>query len=188
MRGGSNFIDLIGKRFGKLVAISISHRGKDKNIYWKCKCDCGNEKIIKGISLRRNMTKSCGCAQYISGKENPRWKGYGEITGDQYEGIKRVAKLRKIKFNVSIKYLWDLFVNQQRKCCLSGIPLLFKTNHESSGTASLDRIDSSFGYIKGNVQWVHKDVNIMKNQYSQEKYIEICKKVATYDRNIKKIQ
>jgi len=46
-------------------------------------------------------------------------------------------------------------------------------------TASLDRIDSSKGYVKGNLQWVHKDINMMKNHYNQKYFIEICKKVAT---------
>jgi archaellum component FlaC len=48
---------------------------------------------------------------------------------------------------------------------------------------SLDRIDSKLGYIEGNVQWLHKDVNYMKQEYSQEYYIDICKKVANNARN-----
>lgn len=45
-------------------------------------------------------------------------------------------------------------------------------------SASLDRIDSSKGYEQGNVQWVHKDINNMKQSFSQDKFIDWCKKVV----------
>ena len=45
-------------------------------------------------------------------------------------------------------------------------------------TASLDRIDSNKGYTKDNVQFVHKDINWMKQDFEQNKFIEYCKKVA----------
>ena len=45
-------------------------------------------------------------------------------------------------------------------------------------TASLDRIDSNKGYVEGNVQWVHVDVNYMKLDYDQDYYINICRLIA----------
>ena len=48
----------------------------------------------------------------------------------------------------------------------------------SNITASLDRIDSSKGYIEGNVQWVHKRVNLMKGNMSTENFIEWCNLVV----------
>lgn len=54
------FIDLTGERFGRLVVLEFSH--KDNNTYyWKCKCDCGNIKLIDRHCLRSGNTKSCGC-------------------------------------------------------------------------------------------------------------------------------
>jgi len=47
-----------------------------------------------------------------------------------------------------------------------------------SGNASLDRIDSSIGYVNDNVQWVHKDINMMKRIYTQEYFIYLCKLVS----------
>ena len=54
-----------------------------------------------------------------------------------------------------------------------------RTNQASSTTASLDRIDSSKGYVIGNVQWVHKDINIMKNKFDNQYFIDMCKKIAS---------
>jgi hypothetical protein len=60
-----NFIDLKGKRFGKLIVLERvppPPRMKKQNaVYWLCECDCGKTKIILGISLRKGLTKSCGC-------------------------------------------------------------------------------------------------------------------------------
>jgi hypothetical protein len=44
----------------------------------------------------------------------------------------------------------------------------------NKNTASLDRIDSSRGYIEGNVQWVHKMANMCKQHYSQKRFIDMC--------------
>jgi hypothetical protein len=49
---------------------------------------------------------------------------------------------------------------------------------EVNSSASLDRIDSSIGYIDGNVQWLAGKVNMMKQSYTQEEFIEMCVAVA----------
>lgn len=52
------------------------------------------------------------------------------------------------------------------------------------GVASdLDRIDSSKGYIIDNVQWVHKDVNLMKLSHSKNTFIQICNQVSNHSMN-----
>jgi hypothetical protein len=54
--------DLTGQRFGKLVAIKIAgQRETTGAIRWWCKCDCGQEKIVRAGNLKQGMTKSCGC-------------------------------------------------------------------------------------------------------------------------------
>lgn len=55
-------IDLTGQRFGRLLVLhSAPSKGKYNSTYWKCRCDCGNEKIILTRSLTHNKVKSCGC-------------------------------------------------------------------------------------------------------------------------------
>lgn len=51
--------DLTGQRFGRLIAIKPAYK-KNRRIYWLCKCDCGNEKIVSGGHIGKD-TKSCGC-------------------------------------------------------------------------------------------------------------------------------
>lgn len=54
-------IDLTGKKFGRLSVIERVSNSKDGRTMWKCRCDCGNERIIMGKSLRNGHTQSCGC-------------------------------------------------------------------------------------------------------------------------------
>lgn len=56
------FIDLTGKRFNRLLVISLAEeKGNQGQLKWKCKCDCGVEKIITGELLRNGHAVSCGC-------------------------------------------------------------------------------------------------------------------------------
>jgi hypothetical protein len=70
--------------------------------------------------------------------------------------------------------LWE---NQNGKCAYTGELLNFGRS-KVNGTASLDRIDSSLGYVEGNVQFVHKDVNIMKWDLSEKRFLDICEKIT----------
>lgn len=79
---------------------------------------------------------------------------------------------------VSPRFLWKLFQGQKGRCALSGLRISFEEK-----TASLDRKDSSLGYLKTNVQWVHKDVNLMKNHFSDERFREICYLVCQHTKS-----
>ncbi len=97
-------------------------------------------------------------------------------------GIKRAAKKRNIPWEIEIDEAWHIFIGQERKCALSGIPIGFDPGNK---TASLDRIDSSLGYVSGNIQWVHKDVNNMKGVYPQSYFIDICTKISAANVELK---
>lgn len=58
-----NFIDLTGQKFGRLTVIKRADNDKHGNAQWLCKCECGNETIVRGFLLKRGTTKSCGCLQ-----------------------------------------------------------------------------------------------------------------------------
>ena len=57
-------IDLTGMRFGKLVVVSRAEDQQhtaSRSVMWNCHCDCGNDTIVNGNSLRRGLSTSCGC-------------------------------------------------------------------------------------------------------------------------------
>lgn len=55
--------DLCGKRYGRLVVIKYVGTNASGGSMWLCKCDCGNEKTVRGSKLKSGWTKSCGCLQ-----------------------------------------------------------------------------------------------------------------------------
>lgn len=177
-----NIGDLTGQKFNMLAVISLvktTRSGKHKK--WLCKCDCGNEKAILQSHLVRGNSRSCGCLHSRTGEQHPNFKGHGEIHQRFFHQLEVNAAGRNrtpIPFGITIEYIWELFLKQDRKCALSGMPLSFPKKADGPRTASLDRIDSSKGYVPGNIQWVHKDVNWMKGSFAQEYFVNICKKIA----------
>jgi hypothetical protein len=178
----------IGDRSGTLTIIETPHvalKGRNKCHYWQAKvrCDCGVEQNSLCPKWIRKEYDTCQICK-ISGKNSYKWNGCGEITGNTFYKIRHNAILRGVEHSVSNEYLWNLFIKQNRKCALSGLELKFKIRTKDNQTASLDRIDSSKGYVDGNVQWIHKDINRMKNAYNQKYYISICKLVANLDNGL----
>ena len=68
-------LDLTNQRFGKLVALTPTH--KNKRTAWKCQCDCGNILEVFTTSLTSGNTSSCGCGQ---NRPNEVGKQYGKLT------------------------------------------------------------------------------------------------------------
>ena len=54
-------IDLTGQPFGRLLVLYECGRSKEGQVLWKCRCDCGNECVVRGTVLRKQLTQSCGC-------------------------------------------------------------------------------------------------------------------------------
>jgi hypothetical protein len=149
-----------------------------KKPYWNCVCECGTAKPVHQSHLLSK--KSLGCTKCSNvGEESSCFTGYKEISGNKFTMIKKGAEKRGLEFSVDIKELWELYKTQDRKCALTNMEIKFGERSNEKGTASLDRIDSAKGYVNGNIQWVHSDVNIMKNKYDQEYFISICKMIAS---------
>ena len=54
-------IDVTGQRFGRLSVLEYVGNNEKNYAMFRCKCDCGNEVIVKGRNLRTGHTQSCGC-------------------------------------------------------------------------------------------------------------------------------
>lgn len=120
----------------------------------------------------------CRCS-LIGGPTNPQWEGGKFISNSYYYRIKYRAMNKKIDFDLTLEYIDELFIKQDGKCALSG-EILTYNNEYSKCTASLDRIDSNIGYINNNVQWLHKRVNKMKQDMSDQELIKWCKRISNY--------
>jgi hypothetical protein len=93
------------------------------------------------------------------------------------------AESRGLRVTVTAADLWALFQAQGGKCALSGEPLTFggwRRGVVTRGSASVDRIDSSRGYEEGNIQWVHKTLNMMKKTLPDAEFVTWCSRVARH--------
>lgn len=78
-----NFIDLTGRRFGRLTVIKRVENSKGGMSRWLCICDCGNETTCYGNNLRRGFTKSCGCYRHECEMERAAGiRKHGESNGN----------------------------------------------------------------------------------------------------------
>lgn len=109
---------------------------------------------------------------------------YGSIMSSLIEGSRRRG--RAIKVDITLDDIWDKFMEQNGKCALSGVDITFprtdKDRKSKLHRASVDRIDSSKDYTKDNIQIVLKELNVMKLNHSQEKFIELCNLVSEYQK------
>lgn len=170
--------DLIGKKFNNWTVLEISDKKKSgRNKIWKCCCNCGTISYLPTYHLTKGYSKQCkNCARI------PKQYSLGSIPISMWNKILSNAKKRKITIMVDRVKMFDLLVKQDYKCALTGVSIVLPNNGKESWkhfyTASLDRIDSSKGYVEENIQWVHKDINRMKNIYSQEYFIKLCRMVT----------
>jgi hypothetical protein len=175
-----NTKNLIGKSFDKLTVIKMVEKpdyinSKRRGSFWLCKCECGNEKVVRSTELVRGDTKSCGCGNKF--ENSHRYKGVGKVAQSKFSHIEWGAKKRGLEFLITKEYVWELYQKQMGKCFYTNLPIELNTRNNSM-TASLDRIDSNKGYVEGNVVWVHKDINTMKNVFSKEHFLMLCRKVV----------
>jgi hypothetical protein len=181
-----------GEKYGMLTVLRSwsekfpNHKSKEK--VSECLCDCGKTIVVRSRYIRKGHKLSCGCLRLVNNSEHHGWKGHGEIGAAVWSGIKGSSanRSRKIPFELTIEQGWDLFLKQNRKCALSGVEIQFSKKNPryedaKNHTASLDRIDSLKGYTIDNVQWVHKEVNNMKQALPQKKFIEWCRLIANHN-------
>lgn len=163
------FNDLTGRKFGKLTVIKLDHKkhyesnGKSKGFmyYWLCKCDCGNIKVIRGVSLTTGHTKSCGCL-YSSQNNLSKTRLYKILEG--IKGRCLYPKNNRYEFygakGVSICQEWlDNFQNFYNWAMENG----YKDN------LTIDRIDINGNYEPLNCRWV--DIKTQARNKSNNKLI-----------------
>lgn len=172
-----NFECLTGKAFGNWNVGDRKGTDKTQTFTYDCICNvCGFETNINGSKLKLNYFPIClGCLPRI--RED-------SVKNNIWRKIIWGARQRNLEFTVTPEYIFDLLEKQEYKCALTGLPIsMAKTTKDQvrgRSTVSLDRINSDIGYVVGNLQWVHKKLNRMKQDFTQEVFIELCKLVVKH--------
>jgi hypothetical protein len=173
--------DITGQRFGKLVALSFSHKkvrktGKSvgRTYFWTFQCDCGNKKVIDRGCVVIKQTRSCGCLAKLEEKQ----ASFNAFYRDYMAG----AKKRKHVFELS-KEQFRLITSQE--CHYCGHP----PDKERRGTNSLngfykgngiDRMNNDEGYTLQNSVPCCTFCNFAKDTMSYSDFIAWIKQVYSF--------
>jgi hypothetical protein len=163
-----------------------------------CICEtCGKEYFLFVGEINRKLKKGTHfyCSRSCSGKANcshfKKWieseenknhiKKFSHNKVDEYsnfrETLKRCryrAKNNNKELNLTLFDLKDQWQRQEGKCPYLNQPLILPLTTRSENKenpnliASLDRIDSSKGYVKDNIQFISQTLNFAKNKFDQE--------------------
>ena len=159
---------MTGEKIGRLTVMERVPKAH-KNAYWKCKCECGNEVIVRGTILRYRPTQSCGCLQREKAAEVGRAKKTHGLAGTEIYAkwvnmLMRCNNTKCDRYNayggrgIKVCDRWLKFENfymDMKDTWLTGL--------------SLDRIDVNGGYCKDNCRWIP----IERQKYNQQKSLKV---------------
>lgn len=174
------FVDLTGKRFGRLIVIEKS----DKIIYpngktsvtWLCRCDCGENVIVESKSLKSGNTKSCGCFRKEHSSEKfKKHNMYGtRIYGIWAQMVQRCTNKKSDSRGIYIKRGIKI-CKEWRESPEEFIKWSMENGYED--TLTIDRINNDKGYSPENCRWVNYETQA--NNKRNTIYIEYNGKKQT---------
>ncbi len=166
-----------GDTVGKWTILEFKGYSKvgGSNTQYLCECSCGVQKLVLTTNLYKTSKQcnKCRSKSLITRKH---------LMDQLWNVLNHGAKRRNIEVKITKDDMLTQFEKQQRKCALTGVDLVIYLERDkyTQTTASLDRIDNTKGYLIDNIQWVHKKINALKNDFEQSEFIEWCKLIAQY--------
>lgn len=159
-----------GKSFERAYGEVNRKKNRGKPTY--CSIACGNQ-------VNRNG-KNNGNTSYFKGNIGRK---KDELTPFRY--AMNIMRNRKNKHcEVDELYLKEIWEQQKGKCLFTGWDLILPEDSQgwrgqkSPKQASVDRIDNSKGYVKGNIRFVSVMFNYARNNFEDKDVIEFCKAVC----------
>jgi hypothetical protein len=180
-------LNLTGQKFNKLTAINLD-RDSTGRTAWKCKCDCGNEKIINTSSLVRGITKSCGCFM----KDVSRINGLTSIEDGASRALFRRYRTGALERNLTFNISYEFFLQiTKENCYLCGKePSQVRKKQAKINTVvkdyiynGIDRLESHTGYENNNVKACCKKCNMMKKDLSLLEFLNHINTIINFQNN-----
>lgn len=187
-------VDLTDKNFGLLKCLN-RNGSINGEAAWHCLCQCGNTTTVRGSSLRRGHTTSCGCFNKRRTSQALR-KGLGTVYTDLYGRYRQGAQRRKIKFGLTVDEFSQMIKLPCSYCGLEPYTRYSryltkngkwksrskKYSAELATTMTvlyngIDRVDSTKGYSPDNCVPCCKLCNTMKLSLKKDEFLEHVSKI-----------
>lgn len=159
-----------GETFEKLTAEVKRQRKKNPNRVFYCSSTCYGKQTAK---------KHLG--DHLCSTKHLRRGRHADLFSPFRYYMKK-ARDRRHETDLDLPYLKALWEQQGGRCALSGVQMeippttgAFDARRRDPLKPSLDRIDSSKGYLKGNVRFVTMIANFAKQGFSDDVLIEFCR-------------
>lgn len=156
----------MNKKYGKLTILGIEYQKKYSNgtiiDFVKCKCECGNIKIINFNNIKRGLVKSCGCiTKTANGMSKTRiYQIYRHLINRCYRqkdisyknyGNKGITVCEEWRNDFMSFYNWSMA-------------------HDYADDLTIDRIDVNGNYEPSNCRWVN--MTVQQNNRTNNRVLE----------------
>lgn len=177
-------VDITGKRFNRLVAIKFVKKIKNSGSFWLCKCDCGNEVVVriydlyKGLNNNKGGTKSCGCLDLERKRIEKGKASFNRVLGTYKNG----AKNRGIFFGLDEQQFRKL-TSDFCYYCGSKPRQIPEDNANRNGIYvynGIDRINNDLGYVIDNCVSCCKVCNRAKLNMGQQEFLSWINGLVVY--------
>lgn len=145
----SKKIDLTGRRFSRLTAIRVAGRDSTGRFEYLCRCDCGQEKTVRGSNLTSGHVKSCGCLL----READQGITHGLSHAPEYIVWLSMKRRCSNPKNESFKYYGGRGIKVCDRWLHSFENFLDDMGSRPSPEHSIDRINVDGDYEPSNCRW-----------------------------------
>lgn len=149
--GRARVVDATGMRFGRLVVLGLAEHYEAGKPMWRCRCDCGNEKMVLGTRLREGTTQSCGC--FRSDASRVRSRRHGMLHSPEYQAWCAMKQRCLNPRHRAYCNYGGRGIGIYPEWIVNFGAFLSEVGRKPDPALTLERLDNERGYEPGNVTW-----------------------------------
>jgi hypothetical protein len=171
-------VQIINKKFGKLLVLEKDHKNERGRMFYKCKCDCGKIKVLSYDTIVNGHSTHCGCSRAIKhglGKDKRLYNIYCLM---KHRCEERTCNAYKDYGGRGISI-----------CAEWKDPIKFRDwaySHGYNNKLTIERIDVNKGYSPENCCWISKEKqNLNKRNSVKYKFLGFELNISTWRKILK---